>query len=394
MSDILHGVWLASKYKAGHTLPKRLFEKFGSFEKVYKATRAEYEEKGFAVHEIAPLLGKSTEYAERICLFCAQYKTDIIALDNSVYPKGLYDLPDCPPVLFCKGSLEELNKSICVTLVGTRNMSRSGAMTAHRVAFEAANGGAVIVSGFARGIDSLVHRGALDAEGKTVAVLGCGIDVDYPVENTALKNEIISSGGAVITEFFPSTPPKADNFPVRNRVLSALSHCTVIAEAPMESGALITVNHASKQGKRVFAVPGTITSTSSDGNNFLIKGGIPAVLSGYDILEELDLLFPNIIDTSSISKKPYFIPQEVADMIDAETKGGMKTAPTVNRGQELSGISKEIYEVLLKGGDHAADEFINENFTLEQALYTLTRLEIDGYVFALPGGRYAVKNNE
>ena len=392
MGDAVLGIWLASKYKAGHTLPKRLYEKFGSFENIYSADIDDYLQAGFTINEISPLLGKSTDYAKRICAFCASAKTDIIVFGDEKYPKSLYTIPDCPPVLFCRGTLPDFNKYISVTMVGTREMSRDGALTAHKISFEAASGGATVVSGFAHGIDSAVHRGALDAEGKTVAVLGCGIDVDYPFENTALKEEIISSGGAVITEFFPPTEPMSSNFPIRNRVLSALSHCTVIIEAPLGSGALITANRASEQGKKIFAVPGSVSSKTCEGSNLLLKEGISAVLDGYDILRELDVLFPNTA-THKTPKKEYFIPSEIAHMAqNAVIPDAPYRTPTVNRGDELEGIPREIYEKILKNGVATAEEMVNDTLPLGKVLYILTRLEADGYISVVPGGGYKVRN--
>ncbi len=392
MGDIVLGIWLAAKYKAGHTMPKRLYEKFGSFEKIYTTDIDGYMQAGFTINEISPLLGKSTDYAKKICAFCANTKTDIIVYGDERYPKSLYNIPDCPPALFCKGTLPNLNKYASVTMVGTRNMSRDGALTAHKISFEAASGGAVIISGFARGIDSVVHRGALDAEGKTVAVLGSGIDVDYPFENVTLKQEIISSGGAVITEFFPSTEPKSSNFPIRNRVLSAISHCTVVIEAPLGSGALITANRASEQGKKVYTVPGSVSNKTFEGNNFLLKEGVSAITDGYDILRELDVLFPNAA-AHKTPKKEYFIPSEIAHI--AENTKSIDTSynmPTVNRSDELEGVPREIYEKILKDGVATAEQMVNDTLTLGKVLYILTRLEADGYISVVPGGGYKIKN--
>lgn len=392
MGDILSAVWLASKYKAGHTLPKRLFDTFGSFENIYLGQADDYTEAGFTISEVSPLLGKSTDYAKGVCEFCANTKTDIITYGDDRYPRALYDMPDCPMVLFCRGDLPDMNKRTCITMVGTRDMSPDGALIAHRIAFEAASRGAVVVSGFARGIDSVVHIGALDGGGSTVAVLGCGIDVEYPLENVPLKERIIKSNSAVITQFFPTEEPKNTNFPIRNKVMSAISHCTAVIEAPIGSGALLTAHHAIKQGKKVYTVPGSVMQPTFEGNNYLIKEGIGAVLDVQDILQGLSVMFP---DTQGIRKmqKEYFIPPELAKAVN-DMSGGRtrKNTPTVSRADELDGIYREIYEKILKGDVHNAEELISDGMTLGKTLYVLTQLEAEGFINVIPGGGYTVKN--
>ncbi len=392
MGDIVLGVWLAAKYKAGHILPKRLLDKFGTFESIYLADKEDYINAGFSISEVSPLLGKSTDYAKGICEFCANTNTDIILYGDEKYPKALYDMPDCPALLFSRGKLPDMNKNTCITIVGTRDMTPDGALTAHRIAFESANRGAVVISGFARGIDAVAHSGALDADGFTVAVLGCGIDVDYPFENIQLKERILSSHGAVLTQFFPTEEPKALNFPIRNKLMSALSHCTAIIEAPLGSGALLTANYANMQGKKVYTVPGSIMQPTFEGNNYLLKEGIGAVLDVQDILQGLSVLFPN---TSGIRppKKEYFIPPELAKAVNDMSRGSIgKHKPTVSRADELQGIHREIYEKILKGDVHNAEELVREGMTLGKTLYILTQLESEGFINVIPGGGYTVKN--
>ena len=392
MRDIVLGVWIAAKYKAGLTLPKRLLDKFGTFENIYRASADDYINAGFSISEVSPLLGKSTDYAKGVCEFCANTNTDIILYGDEKYPKILYDMPDCPLVLFCKGDISSINKHACVTMVGTRNMTPDGALIAHRISFEAASRGAVIISGFAKGIDTVSHSGALDADGLTVAVLGCGIDVEYPLENMQLKQRILSSKGAVITQFFPTEEPKASNFPIRNKLLSALSHCTAVIEAPLGSGALLTASYANAQGKKVYTVPGSIMQPTFEGNNYLLKEGIGAVLDVQDILQGLSVLFPN---TSGIHppEKEYFIPPELAKAVNDMSRGSIgKSKPTVSRADELDGIHREIYEKILKGDVRNAEELVGEGMSLGKTLYVLTQLEANGFINVIPGGGYTVKN--
>lgn len=395
MQSILHSVWLACKYSAGSDMPKRLLDAFGSAQGVYMASREEYLDMGFHISEVSPLLGKATEYAARICEYCTNKRIKIVSYGDDEYPKGLYQIPTSPPVLFCKGELPVADKSVYVTLVGTREMTKDGALTARRLAFQTAAGGAIVVSGFARGIDSVCHKAAIDAQGKTVAVLACGIDVVYPPENAALYDEI-SSNGAVITEFLPGKEPKSGNFPVRNRILSAMAHAVAVIEAPIGSGALITINHAFEQNKKVYTVPGSPMNPLAEGNNSLIKENVTAVLDGYDLLGELEYLYPDQICVNDIAKKKYFIPSQYLTKEERYTGNGRQVGKfgdipdVVSRGNELNGEDREFYEYILRMGPVTADEFITKNRTLGDVLIILARLEISGYLMAMPGGLYTI----
>lgn len=203
------------------------------------------------------------------------------------YPEILKNIFDPPPGLFVRGEIIE-GDSQAVAMVGSRKATRYGMTVATKLAGELARAGVTVVSGMARGIDTAAHRGALAAGGRTVAVLGCGVDVVYPKENRELMEEIALSG-AVISEFPPGTQPQSWHFPVRNRIISGLSAGVVIVEAAERSGALITADFALDQGRDVMAVPGNITSELSRGPNRLIRQGAKPVESAGDILEEMGL---------------------------------------------------------------------------------------------------------
>jgi DNA processing protein len=174
--------------------------------------------------------------------------------------------------------------------------------------------------------------------------------------------------------------------------MSAISHCTAVIEAPIGSGALLTAHHAIKQGKKVYTVPGSVMQPTFEGNNYLIKEGIGAVLDVQDILQGLSVMFP---DTQGIRKmqKEYFIPPELAKAVN-DMSGGRtrKNTPTVSRADELDGIYREIYEKILKGDVHNAEELISDGMTLGKTLYVLTQLEAEGFINVIPGGGYTVKN--
>ena len=223
----------------------------------------------------------------------AEYKligklgVNLIPFTSSFYPENLANIYDPPLVLYVRGKLKKEDER-AVAIVGTRRATSYGKVAARKLARELAQAGITVVSGMARGIDTAAHEGALEAGGRTVAVLGCGVDIVYPPENSSLMQEIIRRG-AVISEFPLGTRPLAYNFPRRNRIISGLSKGVVVVEAPLKSGAIITADYALEEGREVFAVPGPITSPYAKGTNRLIKEGAKIVEDISDILEELNL---------------------------------------------------------------------------------------------------------
>ena len=215
---------------------------------------------------------------------CLQNGVRILTLADPAYPKLLKEIFDPPIVLFCKGDIECLNQH-CISIVGSRRATPYGVNTAEKLARELARRGLTICSGLARGIDSAAHRGALEVQGKTMAVLGSGLDHIYPRENKKMAQQI--EGGCVISEFPLNTSPSPQNFPIRNRIISGLSLGTCLVEAAEFSGSLITARLALEQGREVMAVPGNITSPNSFGPNLWIKQGAKLVQNWEDIVEEL-----------------------------------------------------------------------------------------------------------
>jgi len=213
---------------------------------------------------------------------------NIITVDDEQYPENLKHIYDPPKVLYVKGGFKP-EDCFNIAIVGTRRASLYGQQNAERFAAELAERGFTITSGLARGIDTLAHKGAIKRGGRTIAVLGCGIDIAYPPENKKLMEEI-EKKGAIISEFPIGTPPLKYNFPIRNRIISGLSMGVLVIEAPEKSGALITVSYALEQGREVFSLPGRIDTPTSKGTLGLIKDGAKLVQTIDDILEELQSL--------------------------------------------------------------------------------------------------------
>jgi DNA processing protein len=210
--------------------------------------------------------------------------------EDPEYPPLLKETYDPPVVLYVRGTLKEDHR-LNLSVVGSRKTSYYGTETARKLSFQLAGLGLSVVSGLARGIDSAAHSGALQAKGHTIAVLGCGVDVVYPPENRKLYDQILSSGGAVISEFPLGANPSRQSFPMRNRIVSGVSLGTIVVEAGSESGAMITANFANEQGRQVFAVPGRIDQALSRGCHRLIKDGAKLVEDVDDILCEFENLF-------------------------------------------------------------------------------------------------------
>ena len=203
--------------------------------------------------------------------------------DDKYYPDKLKQIYDPPKELYCFGDIRLLSEP-SIAIVGTRYASSYGRRSAHELSHELSTRGITIISGLAHGVDTFAHEAAYKNVGKTIAVLGSGLDVIYPKESEELYKSIIKSGGLVVSEFPLGTKPEKDNFPRRNRIISGLSDGVVVVEAKKRSGALITADFALEQGKTVFAVPGNIDSPYSEGTNHLIKEGAVPVTSYLDIL--------------------------------------------------------------------------------------------------------------
>lgn len=200
------------------------------------------------------------------------------------YPALLTQIYDPPPLLYLRGALA-LGREKQIAVVGSRRASRDGRRAAQEIACGLAREGVCVVSGLARGVDTCAHVGALEGEGPTIAVLGCGVDVVYPPENGALLQRILETGGTVVSEYPPGTPPYASNFPARNRIISGLCPGVLMVEGRKNSGAMITVSQAAAEGRDVFALPGSIYAPMSEGPNQLLLDGAAPVVSHWDILE-------------------------------------------------------------------------------------------------------------
>ena len=302
----------------------KLLEKFGSASAVFGARRAELENLRLRPETIESIIKK--EFQEKASQEIERIRAiggDCLVLDDGIYPILLREIADPPIVLYVRGDWMNCFETPCVAFVGSRRASTYGQNAAEMLARELAERGVCVVSGLARGIDAAAHRAAIEAGGKTIAVLGTGIGEVYPKEHKNLAEQILESGGALVSQFPLETPPLPENFPYRNRVISGLSLGVVVVEATERSGSLITARLAMEQNREVFAVPGNITSRNSFGTNYLIKSaGAKLIQSWQDIAAELPpeiaarILPPETAKSASNKPKNERIP---ADLSEEET---------------------------------------------------------------------------
>jgi DNA processing protein len=268
-----------------------LLEKhFSGLEAAWKASAGELKKAGLdsvALRAISEYRGDIDPENEMTRLERAGVKA--LAYNDAAYPERLREIYDFPPVIYVKGELHPEDEW-CLAVVGTRRATNYGRQVTAEIVTDLARRRITIVSGLARGIDTIAHRSALEAGGRTIAVFACGLDIIYPVENERLAREI-SENGALISEYPLGTRPRAENFPRRNRILSGLSLGVLVTEAGEGSGAMITAADAIEQNREVFAVPGSVLSPASQGTNALIQKGEAKLVRRYtDILEELNLM--------------------------------------------------------------------------------------------------------
>jgi DNA processing protein len=358
----------------------KLLERFGSAENVFGARRSELESLRLRPETVESILRKEFhEKAAEELEALREMGADVLVLDDGTYPALLRETADPPIVLYVQGAWQECLEAPCVAMVGSRKCSTYGQNAAEMLGKDLASRGVTVVSGFARGIDASAHRGALAGSGRTVGVLGTGLDVVYPKEHKKLKDEILAGGGALVTQFPLGTPPLKDNFPYRNRIISGLSLGVLVVEATDRSGSLITARLAMEQNREVFAVPGNITSSNSYGSNFLIKSaGAKLVQQWQDVVTE----FPKEL-AAQILPPPLARPENVNGDVPAQAE---------LRPADLDDVETKVWSLL------APDEAIHIDTLLEQSGLAVTdvtnalvAMEMRDLIRALPGRHFARK---
>lgn len=363
MNKKFFGVALSFVPGIGNVLYKRLIEHFKRAEVVFKTTFKELMEvEGIGPQTASAIKNFDREIlVEKELLAVEKANAGIITLEDDCYPSNLFKISDPPSILYVKGNITKADQ-FAVAVVGSRTPSKYGKCAANLISRDLATEGITIVSGMARGIDSICHKEALRAGGRTIAVLGNGIDIIYPPENEALYHEIIKNG-AVISDFPIATPPDSVNFPDRNRIISGLSLGVVVVEAGTKSGSLITARFAASQGRNVFAVPGQIGSMRSKGTNRLIKNGA-------SLLEHAN---------------------DVVDIVLPEYRNHRATRNKTRVKENLSENAKLVLTVLTEGPLHIDMVTARSRLNVNEVSSILLTLELDGLITHLPG-KIFIKN--
>ena len=257
-------------------------------EKIWKASRQEWQEAGIDFKAVTEIFAEKSEIdPDTVFRKLQKFGVKVLPISAESYPKLLKEIYDPPPVLLVRGEFPLPVDDFAVAVVGSRVLTSYGRQATHEIARGLAVAGVSIISGLALGADAIAHAAVVELGGRTVAILGNGIDTIYPPRNQQLADDIISKGGAIISEFPIGTPPNNYNFPLRNRIIAGLSRGVVVSEGREKSGSLITAALANECGREVFAVPGSIFSENSAGTNYLIQQGARPITSAKDVLESL-----------------------------------------------------------------------------------------------------------
>ena len=383
VNSVEYYIWLQSVIGFGSHKSESVLEYFGSPRLLFEAPRNDRVQSGlFTPGELEKFEKITLVNAYAIEKRCAQLGYAILTMEHPDYPLRLKRIADPPLVIYVWGDLSGIDDEPCIAMVGTRSATRYGEEIASTLSRQLAAAGMTIVSGCAKGIDILAHKGALLAGGKTVGVLGCGIDIPYLMENASTR-EAISKNGAVISEYPPGSPAAPYNFPVRNRLISALSLGTIVVEAGEKSGSLITARLAGEQGKDVFAIPGSLLSKYSAGANRLIKDGAKPISGASDVVLEYIYDYPEKLNVKAL--KAHFEYNNSVPASDAPEYRVEKPP------RELSGISPEckaLYDVI--PDEPTGIDALSEITKLPtyRLLPILTELEIEGFVRMTAGKRY------
>ena len=387
MSALKYWLWLTELPGLTNQTRLALLRHFPAPEDVYYADPEEVLLTEGITREQAKLLeDKDCSGADRILADCQRLDLDILTIQDAGYPNRLRNIYDPPCLLYVRGRLPAFDDEAAVAVVGTRSCTPYGISSAEKLGYGLAAGGAVVVSGLARGVDSAALRGALRAGGTVTAVLGNGLDVIYPPENQYLYEDV-AAAGALVSEYPPGTSPEAMHFPVRNRIMSGLCLGTLVVEAPARSGALITAGTALEQGRDVFAVPGPIDAPASVGCNRLIRDGAGLVTDAWDILGEYEPRFPDKLRREGARETPAVLGYQARQKTEPKP-----VPPSVSLSRNDYSLTDDQICLLraLTEEPMLVDDLIElTDIPTRRVLSALTVLEIEHLVTQHSGKRYA-----
>lgn len=411
MNDKAYWIWLQQALGYGVNVDE-IIGHFGHPKNIYEATPVERALSGaFTKRQLEKIKATPLSVVDDVILSCKECRCRVLTPDDERYPKKLIDLRNFPLVLYYYGKPEVLKDKMTIALVGTRKASKTGLQVAGRLAASLVKSGAVVVSGGALGIDGAAHMGVLSEKGATVAVLGCGFLAKYRDSYAALKDEIIENG-VVFTEYPPRTPAVGRHFPVRNRIISALSYGVVVVEGALGSGSLITAQMAIDQGRELFAVPGDAINSQHSGTIELIRKGATPVFSCADIMAVYEFVYPDIVDYEKIERTPLYenqfpmdfskVTYGVTSVYSQETvpdevmkeviEDRLQREENEKAAQKLNGNDKTVYDALTSEPVHI-DDIMRKltSLTPAKVMVSLTKLEMENLVVSDNGKKYRRK---
>ena len=398
MDSRIYWIWLAQALGAGESAMGDLLDTFGSAAVIYTTTDKALREAGIPNRAVKKLKNKSLAEARSILNRVTKAGDWVLTPEDALYPVNLHRLPDRPAALYCRGTMPDMDARLTLAVVGTREPSDEGRRDAYSISAGLAAGGAIIVSGGAKGIDAAAHAGALDVGGLTVAVMACPVDKDYPVENSVLRQQILLQGGLLMSEFPHGSDSKCI-YPIRNRLIAGLSHGVCLGETPIPSGGLITARLGREQGKEIFAIPGTLTGHKNDGAHREIRNGATLVSCAADVLEEYETLFPALLDIETANEVQKQLDEQPVPTPVIETskrkKRSASVEPTKTAEEPPAGCpdtasdaAKQVYACLTEQ-PRPVDELAAETgLPIPALLGALTELEMFGCAANAAGQQY------
>lgn len=406
----LYWIWLSLLFGYGSDKPNQILMQYETPEEFYNCSAQDMFKLGFLTEkDVKTIKTVSLARAQKIIDDCEKLKIDIVTMSDKLYPNRLKNIYGPPVVLYVKGDISGIDDEVVITVVGTRKATEYSSYTTEYLSYHIAQAGAIVVSGCAVGIDTAAHRGAIRAKGRTIAVLGCGLDINYPAENKALK-EMILKKGALISELPPGEGVTGRIFPVRNRIMAALSLGVLITHAPERSGSLITAEHGIEQGKDIFCVPPySIFDTQFSGVIKYIRDGAIPVFCAKDILIEyygshahkldVDKIIGDYINQKRIENRPERVKR--ATPVKAEPTYEKESSINEQKLDEFRESNREIIssfdenQLLVYNKLNLVPKFIDElstecSMNVGTVLSVLTELEIMGVASSFSGRRYAL----
>ena len=387
MSALKYWLWLTELRGLKNQTRLALLRHFGTPEDVFYADAGEILlTEGITREQAAILEDHRLDTADRVLADCQRLNLRLLTIQDAEYPGRLKNIYDPPCLLYVKGRLPAFDEEVAVAVVGTRDATPYGISSAEKLGYGLTKGGAVVVSGLAKGIDAAATRGALRAGGVTVGVVGNGLDVHYPYESRYLYEDV-AAAGVLLSEYAPGTEPAKNHFPARNRILSGLSLATLVVEAPERSGALITADTAVEQGRDVFAVPGPIDAPNSVGCNRLIREGAVLTADAWDLLQEYEARFPDKLRREEARKEPEKVGYEAQQKEEPRP-----VPPSLRLSDPAVSLTDDQIALLRALSDQEpiqVDDLIEQTgIPTRRVLSALTMLELDKLVRQHSGKRY------